>query len=88
MISPVHGDLRSPLLAYLNEDIPVPVIIESIGVGDLVLLNISGPLSRLLNELLVGEAALRVLVQELHVGVGGCRVEVVVQLFDVFSMVA
>lgn len=57
------------LFGSLDEDIPVLVVLESVGVDQVVLALGLVAASVLLNEMLVGELLLRVLVEELHVRV-------------------
>ena len=41
-----------------------------------------------LNEIVIGEGGLRILIEHGHVGMGGCVVEVEVDLFDIFAVIA
>ena len=75
-------------IAYLDKDVPVPILIKDIGIHQLELRNISTSVLILLLDLLVGEGGLRVLVQELHVRVSRGRVEVPVHFLDIFSVVS
>lgn len=73
---------------HLDENVPVAIVIKEICVGDFELGHISTPHLRFTHELIVRISLLRVLVEHLHVAVSGCIVEIVVQLLDIFSMVA
>ena len=74
--------------AYLDKDIPVPVLIEGIGIHEFVFNDIPRPALALLNELLIRELTLRIFVEVLHVRVGRSAVEVIVELLDVLAMIA
>lgn len=88
----VRGDLDQHVLGAVfgvfDEDVEVAVLVEDAGVEQLVLefAAAAGPVG--VDEVGVGELALRVLVQVLHVRVGGCAVEVEVVLLDVLAVVA
>lgn len=71
----------------LHKDIPVPVVVKSVRIQDLVLCHISVPMDVLCHELFVRILALGVLVQKFHVGMGRCRVQIVIELLDVFAVV-
>jgi hypothetical protein len=73
---------------HFYEHVPVSILVEDVRVHELEFGHLSAPVPALLPELLVGELGLGVLVQELHVRVRWCRVEVVVHLFDVFTVVS
>lgn len=75
------------VLGILDKDVPVTILVKRVRVQELVLADLSTPVSGFLLELFVGEFVLGVLVQELHVRVGRRRVEVVVELLDVLSVV-
>ena len=80
-------DVLRPLLGVLEEDVEVPVVLEDPRVEELVLeLLLRAPPVRL-DEVPVGELALRVLVEVLHVRVGRRRVDVEVVLLDVLAVV-
>jgi hypothetical protein len=72
---------------HLDKHIPISILLKRIGIQNLVLADIPTSMSRLLLQLLVRELALGVLVKELHVRVGRGRIEVVVELLDIFSVV-
>lgn len=74
--------------AHLNDDIPVPVLVENVRVGDFKLCHVAATILRLAHELLVRVCRLRVLVEHLHVAVRRQVVYVPVQLFDVLSVIA
>ena len=75
-------------LGVLHGHVEVPVVVEDAGVQELELPSPSLPAAVLLDELLVGIGALRVLVEPLHVGVGGRGVEIEVVLLDVLAVVS
>ena len=75
-------------LGVLHLHVEVPVFVEDPGVEQLEL-RLSAPAPRvLLEQALVREFRLRVLVEGLHVGVGGRPVQVEVQLLDVLAVIA
>ena len=78
---------RQPHLTHLDEDVPVSVLVKQLRVHELELGDISASVLVLLLELVVGVLSLGVFVQVLHVRVRRGRVEVVVDLFDVFTVV-
>ena len=75
-------------LGVLHEDVEVAVFREDAGIEQFVLrLQLrAGAVG--LDQIVIGVGQLRVLVEPLHVGVGGRRVQVVVVLLDVFAVVA
>lgn len=74
-------------LTHLDKDIPIPILIKYIRIQNLKLIHLPTAMRRLLDQLIVRVLVLRVFVEELHVGVGRGRVEVVVEFFDVFAVV-
>jgi hypothetical protein len=72
---------------HLDENVPIPVVVERVRVGDLELSDVAATVAILSDELLVWVGTLGVLVEVLHVGVRRGRVEVVVDLLDVLSVV-
>ena len=80
-------DVLRPLLGVLQEDIEVPVVRESPRVEELVLELLLRASPVRLDEVPVGELALGVLVEVLHVRVGRRRVDVEVVLLDVLAVV-
>ena len=72
----------------LDEHIPVLVVVESVGVGDFEFSNISTSIAAFPNQRVVGIFSLRVLVEILHVRMRRRRVEVVVELLDIFSVIS
>ena len=75
-------------LAYSIDDVEVAVLVEDAGVEQLELGPLSAAAPVLLDQPPVGELGLRVLVEELHVGVRRRVVEVEVVLLDVLAVVA
>lgn len=73
---------------HLNEDIPVPIIVKDIGVGNFKLANVPSTVVTLSNELLVRVRSLRVLVEVLHVRMSRGRIQVVIDFLDVLSVVS
>ena len=88
----VHGDLHEKVfrgvLRVFDEDVEVAVVVEDPGVDQLVLgLGLAArPVGG--EQVVVGELALRVLVEHLQVRRRRRRVEVVVALLDVLAVVA
>ena len=81
------GHVFRPGLRVLHDHVEVAVVVEDPGVQELELSRLPTPLLVLLHEPRVGVLGLRVLVEPLHVGVGGGRVEVVPVLLDVLPVV-
>jgi hypothetical protein len=84
-----HADqevLRA-LLRIFEEDVEVAVVVEDPGVEELVFEFLPRPLPVRVQEVPVGELALRVFVEVLHVRMGRRGVDVEVVLLDVFSVV-
>ena len=75
-------------LGVLRGDVEVAVLVKDAGVEQLVLEIALGPAAGLLDELAVGVALLRVLVERFEVGARGGGIEVVVELLDVLAVVA
>ena len=71
----------------LDEHVPVPIILKQVSVQNLVLRYVASALLVLLYELLVRVSLLRILVQELHVRVCWSRIQIVVQLLDIFAVI-
>ncbi len=82
-----NQDVVRSRLGVFEEDVEVPVILEDPRVEQLVLELFPRPPPVRLEEIPVGELALRILVEVLHVRVGRRRVEVEVVLLDVLSVV-
>ncbi len=80
-------DVLRSRLRVLEEDVEVPVVVEDPRVEELVLELLPRAPPVRLEEVPVGELALRVLVEVLHVRVGRRRVEVEVVLLDVLAVV-
>jgi hypothetical protein len=74
--------------AYLDKHVPIFVLVKDVCVHDFKLADLSATMLVLDNELLVRIFRLRVLVEVFHVRVRRCRVEVVIKLFNILSMVA
>src|SRR5580700_665326 len=72
----------------LDENIEVPVFVKYSGVEQFVLRFALAPAAIFSDELRVGEGGLRVLVQVLHVRVGGSAVEIEVIFLHIFAMIA
>jgi hypothetical protein len=81
------GHVLRPGLRVLDDHVEVAVVVEDPGVHELELSRLAAPLLVLFHEPRVGVLGLRILVEPLHVGVGGGRVEVVPVLLDVLPVV-
>ena len=84
----LHEQIFWPGLGVLDEDIEVAVVVEDAGVQQFVLGLVLAPAATFLDELAVGELALRVLVEHLEVGVGRSGIKVVVNLLHILAVVA
>ena len=75
-------------LGVLDDDVEVAVLVEDAGVEQLELGALAAAAAVLLDQPAVGKLGLRILVEELHVGVRRRVVEVEVVLLDVLAVVA
>jgi hypothetical protein len=75
-------------LGILDEHIEVAVLVKHAAVDELELGIVAGAASVLVDQRAIGELLLRILVEELHVGVRWSGVQVEVVLLDVLRMVA
>ena len=75
-------------LGVFDRDVEVAALVEDAGVEQLELRLAPAAPRVLLDETLVRERRLRILVEKLHVGMGGRGVEIEVVLLDVFAVVA
>ena len=80
-------DVVRSRLGVLQEDVEIPVVVEDPRVDELVFELLPRPPPVRVEEVTVGELALRVLVEVLHVRVGRRRVEVEVVLLHVLAVV-
>src|SRR5581483_8555149 len=80
-------DVFGALLGVLDEDVEVAVVREGAGVEQLVLEILAGAAAGGLDEIAVGELALGVLVQVLHVRVGRRAIEIKVVFLAVLAVV-
>ena len=83
-----HQDVMRGRLCVLDERVEVAIALEDARVDELVLHVALAASAVLAHEIVVGIGLLRILVEVLHVGVGGRAVEVVVVLLDVLAVVA
>jgi hypothetical protein len=83
-----HQHVLWRLLGILDEHIEVPVVIEDAGVEQLVLRIAASAAPAFRHQFGVGEGALRIFVQILHVGMAGKVVEIEVALLDIFAVIA
>src|SRR5262249_25179540 len=84
----LHQQVVRPALGILNNDVKIAVIIKDAGIEQLELRLVSATAAVLLHEPSVWELALRVLVEHFQVGMGRRGVQVVVDLFHVFAVIA
>lgn len=73
--------------AYLDEYVPVSVLVKAVCVQDLELGNISPAVHILLHKIFVRITLLRVLVEKLHVRVRRRRIQVVIEFLDIFAVI-
>ncbi len=87
----MHGDADEDvfraLLRVLHEHVKVPVVVKDAGIEQLVLKLFPRASPVRFDQVPVGILPLRVLVEILHVRVGGRAVEVEVVLLDILAMV-
>src|SRR5438874_6215848 len=75
-------------LGILNEDVEVAVIVEDAGIQQLIFHSAAVAPAVLLDQLTIRKFSLRILVQHLHVAVGGSVIQVEVILFYIFTVIA
>ena len=87
----MHGDADEDVvrarLGVLHEHVKIPVIVEDAGIEQLVLELFPRALPVRFDQIPVRILPLRILVEILHIRVGGRAVEVKVVLLDVLAMV-
>src|SRR5215469_2366735 len=83
-----NEDIFGPSFGVLDENIEVAIAIEDTGIDEFVFSFASGALLVRNDDVLVGKALLRVLVQVLHVRVRGRAVDVKVVVLHVLAMIA
>ncbi len=83
-----HQDVFVAGLSVLDHHIEIPVVGEGLRVDELEFRMGDAAAAILLLQLRVRELPLRVLVKHLQIGVGRSGIEVVIELLDVFTMVA
>jgi hypothetical protein len=71
----------------LDEHVEVTVLVEHTRVGELELVLLAATTSVLFDEPPIRILRLCILIEGLHVGVGGCRIEVVVTLLHIFPVI-
>ena len=76
------------LFCIFNDNVKIPIGIKYSGIQQFVLVLEFACLFIFIYQLLVGKFRLRILVQHLHVAVGGGRILVEVDFFDVLPMIA
>jgi hypothetical protein len=81
-------DIFGSGLGVFHEDVEIAIAVESAGVEELEFRFGARTLAVLLTQTVIRECSLGILVQALHVGVGGRIVEVEIALLDVLSVVA
>ena len=83
-----HQNVLGRGLGVLDHDVEVAVVLEDAGVDQLELEVALAAAPVLLDQMAIGERRLRILVEELEVGVGRGGVEIVVELLHVLAVVA
>lgn len=76
------------LRTYLNKNIPITIIVENSCVKNLEFGDLAGTIDILRDELFIWKFLLWILVQEFHIRMRRCGVEIVVEFFYVFAMVS
>lgn len=72
----------------LNKNIPITIFFECIRIQNFILGDVTTTILVLSHKLLVRIASLRVLVEKLHVRMSRSGVQVIVQLFDIFTVIS
>lgn len=73
---------------HLDVDVPVAILVKEVSIHQFKLANLPAPVLVLFLQLLVWEFGLRVLVEIFHVRMCRGRVEVIIDLFDVFTVIS
>jgi hypothetical protein len=76
------------LFCVLRDDVEISVFCEHPRIDELVLRKFQATAAAFLDELIVGECSLRVFVKRLEVRMGRRRVEVIITLFAIFTVIA
>ena len=82
-----HEDFVGRLFRVLDEDVEIAAIVERAGVGELEFSLRLSPRAIARDQRLIRERGLRILVEHLHVRMRRRRVEIIVELLDVFAVV-
>ena len=83
-----HHDAVQVRFGEFDLDIEVAVVVEDARVEQLVFAIVQAAAGVFLDKLRVGEGGLRVFIEHAHVGMAGHAIEIVVELLDVFAVVA
>jgi hypothetical protein len=81
------GPRQGRIYTNLHKDVPISIIIKDVRVKNLKLWRFATTSRVLAHELLIGIRSLRILVEELHIRMRWSGVQVVIELFDVFTVV-
>src|SRR6185437_11124475 len=93
ILSPVMNgypdeDILHIRLGIFDKNVEIAVLVEDTRVYQLELRLLPRPSSVFINQPLIGKSLMRILVEHLHVAVGGRGVQVVLQFLYVFAMIA
>ena len=81
-------DVGRPLLGIFDDDVEVAIVLEDAGIEQLVLHVLAATPTVRGDQVVVGVGLLRILVEELHVRMGGRAIEVEVVLLHVLAVIA
>ena len=84
----LHQDVVDAALGVFDLDVEITLVVEDRGIDQLELRFLRGPAAVLLDQRIVGKRALRISIKHPHVGMGRRTVDVVIQLLDVFAVIA
>ena len=83
-----HQHIFRRCFGVFNEHVEIVVIIENTCIQQFKFGVPPATPGILLHQLLIGKCCMRIFVEHTHVAVGRCTIEVEVEFFDIFTMVA
>lgn len=87
-LSHVQVPRRTKEKTHFDVDVPIAILVKEVSIHQFKLANLPAPVLVLILQLLVREFSLRVFVEIFHVRMGRGRVEVIVNLFNVFTVIS
>ena len=84
----LHQDVVDAALGVFDLDVEITLLVEDPGIDQLELGILRRAAPVFLDQGVVGERALRIFIKHPHVGMRGRAVEIVIELLDVFAVIA